>query len=551
MGLSTPLIAPAVAQAQTATFRDVSLNHWASDYVEALTDLGILNGFPDGTFRPSAPVTRAQFAAILRQAFLKSEPASGESFADVPPNHWATQAISVARSAGFLSGYPGNVFRPEQNIPRVQALVSLTNGLEYSGKDTAVLSYYADAEAIPNYARPSLAAATQANLVVNYPNINQLNPNRNATRADVVAFIYQALVQEGKAEPLAKTPYVVTATASSWQREPIATIPVKAQQLGMSNSGQRLITRTAGGDMLQVWNTQTGEQVTEIVTDGETRFDAVAINADGTQVAAIVQTLPTNALELWLWDIQSEKRLWRTPLGSTQGQFRDGGFVSTPLTKIAFRPGDEAILTQISEGFGPADRPADIRLRLHDIATGEVLRSLETTPGAELRQFEFSSDGELLAGVGFVTPGSGGEAGQVIDVWRLSDGTRLRTLRPDENNYSFVDMVFTVNGLLKVLAQQIYDIRLDTWNVRTGERIDRITELPGIDRQDRIGRLSPDGEYYFVRSDVAGTRLINIQTQTVTYLGGYVEQEAVFNTTGDYLAIASLEDVQIFSQVEP
>jgi WD40 repeat protein len=179
------------------------------------------------------------------------------------------------------------------------------------------------------------------------------------------------------------------------------------------------------------------------------------------------------------------------------------------------------------------------------------LQSLETTPGAELGQFEFSPDGELLAGVGFVPPGPEREAGQVIDVWRLSDGTRLRTLRPDENNYSFVDMVFTANGLLKVLSQQIYDIRLDTWNVRTGERIDRITELPGIDRQDRIGRLSPDGEYYFVRSDVAGTRLINIQTRTVTYLGGYVEQETVFNATGDYLAIASLEDVQIFSQVEP
>lgn len=72
-----------------------------------------------------------------------------------------------------------------------------------------------------------------------------------------------------------------------------------------------------------------------------------------------------------------------------------------------------------------------------------------------------------------------------------------------------------------------------------------------IDRQDRIGRLSPDAEYYFVRGDVAGTRLINIQTQAVTYLGGYVHREAAFNATGDYLAIASLEDVQIFSQVKP
>lgn len=204
-----PLISATSAFAQT-TFNDVPPNYWAQPFIQELASRDILKGFPDGGFRPNDPVTRAQFAAILSKATNKA-PVRGEvSFVDVSSTYWAAAAIQKSYTTGFLSGYPGNVFEPSQNIPRVQILVSLANGLNYSASQPpeTVLQAYSDAASIPNYARNSVAAATENRLVVNYPNVLFLNPNQTATRAEVAAFIYQALVKSGQVNAIA-SPYIV------------------------------------------------------------------------------------------------------------------------------------------------------------------------------------------------------------------------------------------------------------------------------------------------------------------------------------------------------
>ncbi|MBE9117611.1 S-layer homology domain-containing protein [Lusitaniella coriacea LEGE 07157] len=211
--LVTPLIAAAPAAAQSAGFRDVPDGYWAEDFIGALVNRGVIAGFPDGTFRPNAPVTRAQFSAMLKGAFNKAKVRNTINFVDVPSTYWATPAIDNAYETGFLSGYPGSIFRPEQNIPREQVLVSLSNGLNYTSTQPVnqVLDYYNDSSNISNFARPPIAAATENDMVVNYPILQTLNPNRNATRAEVAAFIYQALVSQNAAPPIASA-YVVSPT---------------------------------------------------------------------------------------------------------------------------------------------------------------------------------------------------------------------------------------------------------------------------------------------------------------------------------------------------
>lgn len=190
-------------------FRDVQ-GHWAQAFIEALAARNVISGFPDGTYRPSTPVTRAQFAAIINKAFNPAAQRSGINFVDVGQSFWGYQAIQTAYRGGFLAGYPGGVFLPDQQIPRVQVLVSLANGLGYSATNTGGLTrYYTDAAQIPSYAIAPVTAATQRNIVINYPTLNQLNPNREATRAEVAAFVYQALVNAGKVEPIT-SPYVVS-----------------------------------------------------------------------------------------------------------------------------------------------------------------------------------------------------------------------------------------------------------------------------------------------------------------------------------------------------
>ncbi|MEO1427717.1 MAG: DUF1565 domain-containing protein [Cyanobacteria bacterium J06633_8] len=189
-------------------FSDVAPNYWAKTYIEALASKGVIAGFPDGTFKPDEAVTRAQFAAIINKAFAPQPQKQATNFSDVSRNFWAYSAIQTATKSPFLAGYPNNTFRPQLEIPRVQVLVALANGLGLTTNNPNILSVYTDAGQIPNWAQPSVAAATARQLVVNYPTAAQLNPTRQATRAEVAAFVYQALVNAGQAQAI-PSPYIV------------------------------------------------------------------------------------------------------------------------------------------------------------------------------------------------------------------------------------------------------------------------------------------------------------------------------------------------------
>ncbi|MEA5466712.1 S-layer homology domain-containing protein [Leptothoe sp. PORK10 BA2] len=230
VGAIAPLVTPtpAVAQAQSQ-FSDVSSSYWASQFITSLAAQNIIAGFPDGTFRPDEPVTRAQYAAMVRKAFNQTTIRNSTTFVDVSADFWAATAINDAYRMGFLSGYPNNVFQPNQNIPRAQVLVSLANGLNYQANNIASANIYRDSGSIPSYATTSIAAATEQRLVVNYPNVETLRPNQTATRADVAAFIYQALASQNQVATIT-SPYIVqTRTTSTTTQSTVAvgtSIPV-------------------------------------------------------------------------------------------------------------------------------------------------------------------------------------------------------------------------------------------------------------------------------------------------------------------------------------
>lgn len=209
---SSQNIPPSATPAPTSTVNlsDVSSDYWARPFIQALADNNVIAGFPDGTFRPNQAVTRAEFAALIQKAFgsqNRVRQLSAGGFSDVPTGYWAASAIQSAYETGFLAGYPGNVFLPNQQIPRVQGIVALANGLGLTVSSTGASSdlgtYYTDASSIPNYAVNSVTAATQSNLVVNYPDIKQLNPQQPLTRAEAAALLYQALAKQGRIQPIA------------------------------------------------------------------------------------------------------------------------------------------------------------------------------------------------------------------------------------------------------------------------------------------------------------------------------------------------------------
>ncbi|HIK03732.1 MAG TPA: S-layer homology domain-containing protein [Trichormus sp. M33_DOE_039] len=204
---SLPLVTPSEQKSTIPppiAFNDVPANFWAGDFIDVLSARKIIKGFPDYTFRPNLPVSRAEFAAILQQAFNQEAKATATSFQDVPPKFWAKPAINHAISTQFLKGYPGKTFQPQQKISRSQVLVALASGLNLQppANPTQALSIYQDAQDIPKYAVAKVAAATVNGLVVNYPDAKVLSPNQAATRAEVTAMIHQALVLTGKVEKI-------------------------------------------------------------------------------------------------------------------------------------------------------------------------------------------------------------------------------------------------------------------------------------------------------------------------------------------------------------
>ncbi len=212
------------------SFSDIQ-NHWARQFIEGLNERAIISGFPDRTFGPNTNLTRAQFATIVSKAFPTPDKRAYIPFTDVPATHWAAAAIQTAFKRGFISGYPKNLFKPENRITRVEALLALVSGLFDASvappTDIILSNIYQDSTEIPNFARNAIAKATQAEIVVNYPNLKLLNPAANATRADVTAWVYQALVYLKRAPKIASQ-YIVT--IGKTPQQPPSTVQVSHQR---------------------------------------------------------------------------------------------------------------------------------------------------------------------------------------------------------------------------------------------------------------------------------------------------------------------------------
>lgn len=97
-------------------FSDVAADAWYCSSVSTLSRMGIIAGYPDGTFRPNAPITRAEFAAIATR-FDNNGDKTPVSFTDII-GHWAEGEITVAANHGWVSGYGDNTFRPQNQITR-------------------------------------------------------------------------------------------------------------------------------------------------------------------------------------------------------------------------------------------------------------------------------------------------------------------------------------------------------------------------------------------------------------------------------------------------
>lgn len=108
-----------------AGLSDIRPGDWYANTVGYAVQRGIVSGYPDGSFKPNKPITRAEFAAIASR-FDALAQGNAISFSDLAPSHWGYNAIRSAATKGWISGYPDNTFRPEQAITRAE-VTAITN----------------------------------------------------------------------------------------------------------------------------------------------------------------------------------------------------------------------------------------------------------------------------------------------------------------------------------------------------------------------------------------------------------------------------------------
>ena len=113
--------------ATTNTYSDVKSGDWFNNAVSTLSNAGIISGYPDGTFRPNAPITRAEMAKVI--ALFAKLDKSEDRFDDIA-GHWAEAYIKLAAGNGWIAGYPDGSFKPQQNITRAETMTMINRVLD-------------------------------------------------------------------------------------------------------------------------------------------------------------------------------------------------------------------------------------------------------------------------------------------------------------------------------------------------------------------------------------------------------------------------------------
>jgi hypothetical protein len=178
------------------SFIDVPADHWAWQFVEAIFSAGLTAGFPDGTYRPDNPVTRAEMAVFLKKGIHGSTysppPLDGSHpFSDIA-GHWAEAWIEDLFDEGFTSGFPDGTYRPDNQVTRAETpvfLMKVLHGETYVPPAPAGGSGFSDIAG--HWAEAWIGALLSEAITGGYPD-GTYRPENKVTRAEMAVFLVNA-----------------------------------------------------------------------------------------------------------------------------------------------------------------------------------------------------------------------------------------------------------------------------------------------------------------------------------------------------------------------
>ncbi|KAF0134057.1 MAG: S-layer protein [Candidatus Saganbacteria bacterium] len=185
------------------SFDDVPEGYWAKEAIEYLATLGFVSGYPDNTYRPEQPLSRAELAKMLvvAKGFAITSP-EGEIFSDLPLDHWAAPYVYIALSRKYISGYPDFTFKPWKTITRAEAIVIISKFAGFADPLTISENPFTDINKRHWAAR--WISVAKNNGLLEYLSGRDFEPEASFTRAEAAEVISKTEFAKQKIKELLK-----------------------------------------------------------------------------------------------------------------------------------------------------------------------------------------------------------------------------------------------------------------------------------------------------------------------------------------------------------
>lgn len=184
------------------TFADVA-GHWAQTEVNDMGSRMVIRGISDTLFNPDTSITRSEFAAVIVRALGLQTGEENDRFSDVNPSDWYADVVSAASNLGLIDGYKDGTFRPTQKITREEAMMIINRTMKLTNLDRKLdidtgqdLSRYKDMDMVSYWAKEAVDFSLQSGLVSGRSNAT-IAPKSMITRAETAALIRRLLQHSG------------------------------------------------------------------------------------------------------------------------------------------------------------------------------------------------------------------------------------------------------------------------------------------------------------------------------------------------------------------
>jgi len=192
---TTPEVTQPVQTMPAAPFNDIA-GHWAEENIIRLAERGIIHGYPDGSVKPDAEITRAEMAVIVvLAAGLQPAETITLKFKDTDQiPSWAIGFVQTGVDNGIIYGYEDNTFRASNNLTREEMVVLIMQAFKYGSSENLELEFI-DSDEIGDWSKPFVVKSVEMAFVAGYPD-NTFKPKRNVTRAEAFTVLLKAIEEK-------------------------------------------------------------------------------------------------------------------------------------------------------------------------------------------------------------------------------------------------------------------------------------------------------------------------------------------------------------------